>query len=187
MCYLVVFLCCLFVGVLFLGLRGGVHEVFPLIILTAVSVAAAFLVLSYITSSWGNPHTEHVTEMLYVGVDSGIVECGGRVFMYVQFTHRGLKDIVVYKVEVKGYGVYNVVGLRGGVGDSPLEASSCDPSGFSVIGSPGLVLRHGDSGWFYLEVPASVAGKLPRSGYVDVKFYTLFGSVFVAHLPVRLA
>ena len=133
-----------------MGLRGGVYEVSSLIILTAVGVAAAFLVLSYITGLWGYPHTEHVTEMLYVGVDSGIVDCSGSVFMYVQFTHKGLRDIVIYKVEVEGYGVYSVVGLRGGVGDSPPEASSCDPSRFGVISSPGLVLRHGDSGWFYL-------------------------------------
>ncbi len=170
-------------------LRGGVHEILPVVILTVLAVAFAFIALGYMVGLWGNTlEGPRNTELLRLGADSVVTWCrtsNGSVVpvLAVQYVNPGLRDTVVYRVDVLGYGWFYVGYVLNYTG-SPEECNASLPSLVSV-GGYGLVLRQGSSGWFYIVVPDRIASRLHRGLYVDVRLYTRFGSLFLAHVPVR--
>jgi hypothetical protein len=168
-----------------LRLRGGIHELIPVIVISAVGVALTFAVVSYMLGVWGHLGQRN-TELLRLGVDSAVTWCvlenGSRVrVLAVQYVNPGLRDTVVYRVEILGYGWFLV---RYSV-DYSGPPGGC--SGVRLVEVPpeGLVLRHGGRGWFYVVIPEWIASRLRPGIYVDVRIYTRFGALFLQHVPVR--
>ena len=164
-------------------LRGGVHEIFPVLILAALGVAFAFVALDYMTSAWGNVKPRS-TEFLHAGVDSFYVRCGdGSGRLVLQLFNRGMHDIRLYRFELVGYGWWVPSGYRL-LGYRPDPGVVC---GLELVeaGSGGVVLRHGFEGWLVLYVPPGVAGRVgPGASFVKVKLYSSMGVLFIAYVRV---
>lgn len=166
-------------------LRGGLHELFPMLLLSAVTVALAFALVGYMLGVWGHLG-ERNTELLRLGVDSSVSWCvldnGSRVrVLAVQFFNPGLRDTVVYRVDLLGYGWFLV---RYSV-DYWGPPEGCRGVRLVEVPPEGLVLRHGARGWFYVVIPGWLASRLRPGLYVDVRVYTRFGALFLQHVPVR--
>ncbi|GEM_PF-5413466 len=166
-------------------LRAGIHELIPVIVLTAVGVALTFAVVGYMLGIWGHLGQRN-TELLRLGVDSAVTWCtlsnGSRVrVLAVQYFNPGLRDTVVYRVEVLGYGWFLV---RYSV-DYWGPPEGCVNVSLVEVPPEGLVLKHGSRGWFYVVLPEWLAGRLHSGLYVDIRIYTRFGALFLQHVPVR--
>jgi hypothetical protein len=168
------------------GVRAGIHELIPIIVLTGVGVALTFAVVGYMLGLWGHLG-ERNTEILRLGVDSAVTYCvldnGSRVpVVAVQFVNPGLRDTFVYRVDVLGYGWFYV---RYSV-DYWGPPSGCVNVTLVEVGEKGLLLRHGASGWFYVVLTERIASRLHSGVYVGIRVYTRFGALFLGHVPVRL-
>jgi len=166
-------------------LRGGVSEVIPVILLTVVGIAVALGVVGYVLGLWGHLG-QRDTELLRLGVDSAVTWCtlsnGSKVrVLAVQYFNPGMRDTVVYRVEIVGYGGFDV---RYSV-DYWGPPEGCVNVSLVEVPPEGLVLKQGSRGWFYVVLPGWLAGRLRSGLYVDVRIYTRFGALFLQHVPVR--
>ena len=165
-------------------LRAGIHELIPVIIIVAVGLALTFAVVGYMLGIWGHLGYRS-TELLKLGTDSHVVWCtlsnGTRVrALAIQFFNPGLHDIVVYRIEVLGYGSF-VIRYSLDYWGPP---DRCSNVSLVTVSGAGLVLRHGAEGWFYVVLPEWLSRRLYSGQYIDVKVYTRFGVFFLQHVEV---
>ncbi|NOZ88762.1 MAG: hypothetical protein GXO15_02430 [Crenarchaeota archaeon] len=165
-------------------MRGGVHELLPIIVLAALGVAFAFIALNYMTSSWANVKPRS-TEFLRLGVDSYFTRCSdGSGRLVIQVFNRGMHDIRVYRVEIVGYGWWVPGGyLFTRYKPGPEEACRLP---LQEAGPEGIIIGHGFNGWLTLEVPRGVAEAIgPAAGYIRVRVYSEIGALFLGYVPVE--
>lgn len=167
-------------------LRGGVHEILPVVILTALAMAFGFIALGYMVNLWGSMENPRNTELLRLGADSVVMPCstvnGSRVWVVaIQYRNPGLRDTYVYRVEIVGFGWWVVNETLNYTG----PWWNCSRVALVGVGYPGLLLRHGSSGWFYVVVPQGIASRLSPGMRVSIRVYTRYGSLFLANVPVE--
>lgn len=166
-------------------MRGGVHELIPVLILAAVGVAAVFAVLSLVQTTWGNMGFSSA-EIVRIGADTKVTWCSlpnetSVAVVALQYFNEGLHDVLVYKVEIVGFGCYDVEKV---LENARFRGDTCIADGVMVVPG-GVVLPHGSRGYVFIVIPDEIASRLPGQVVVKVKLYTGQGNIFLS-APVVL-